>query len=234
LKIYAIRHGETSWNKERKLQGQKGSDLDSEGVLLAEMTAKALREVNFDICYTSPLVRARHTAEIILSGRDVPVIPEPRIEEIGFGIWEGLCCDIDHPDRMQVPKEAYIRFQEDPLHYIPPEGGERIQDVLDRTGDFYQELIHNPDLQDKTILVSSHGCAVRAFLNNVYENKNDFWHGGVPMNCAVSIIEVQNGEGRLVASDQVFYPKKYYHSFYRSPAEAADQKEMHGHANEDK
>ncbi|MGO5313163.1 histidine phosphatase family protein [Bilifractor sp. LCP21S3_A7] len=234
MKIYAIRHGETSWNKERRLQGQKGSDLDSEGVLLAKMTAEALREVKFDICYTSPLVRARHTAEIILADRKVPVIPEPRIEEIGFGVWEGLCCDADHPERMQIPLDEYIRFQEDPLHYIPPEGGERIQDVLERTHNFYEELIHNPDLQDKTVLVSSHGCAVRAFLNNVYEDKKDFWQGGVPMNCSVSIIDVENGVGRLEASDQVFYPKKYYHSFYKRPSDAGDQKEKKKHADENK
>ena len=62
MKIYAIRHGETIWNKERRLQGQMGSDLDEEGVLLAEMTAEALKDVHFDLCFSSPLIRARHTA----------------------------------------------------------------------------------------------------------------------------------------------------------------------------
>lgn len=234
MKIYAIRHGETSWNKERRLQGQKGSDLDEEGVLLAEMTAKALKDVPFDICYSSPLIRALHTAEIIVGDRGIPIIREPRIQEIGFGIWEGLSCDINHPEKMQIPMKDYVRFQEDAYHYVPPAGGESIHDVLARTHDFYEELIHNPELQDKTILVSTHGCAIRAFLHNVYEDTSDFWHGGVPMNCAVSIVEVKDGKGILTALDQVFYPEKYYHSFYKRPSEAGVQKEKKEHADENK
>ncbi|MGN0363792.1 MAG: histidine phosphatase family protein [Bilifractor sp.] len=234
MKIYAIRHGETSWNKSRRLQGQHGSDLDQEGVLLAEMTAKALKDVPFSVCYTSPLIRAVHTAKIIVGDRKIPIIEDARIQEIGFGVWEGLCCDANHPEKMEIPMEEYVRFQEDAYHYVPPAGGESIQDVLNRTRDFYQELIHNPALQDKTVLVSTHGCAIRAFLHNVYEDTTDFWHGGVPMNCAVSVIDVKDGRGVLEVSDRVFYPKKYYHSFYKSPSEIAEGKENEKHADENK
>lgn len=211
MKIYVIRHGETKWNKERRLQGQQGSDLDEQGVKLAEMTADALADVPFDICYTSPLVRAEHTARIIVGRRDIPIVIEPRIMEIGFGVWEGKSCDLNH---MGIPLENYMTFHDDAYHYVPPEGGESIQDVIDRTHSFYEELIHNPDLADKTVLVSTHGCAARAFLHNVYEDTTDFWHGGVPMNCAVSVIDVENGVGKLVQDDKVYYPKKYYSNFY--------------------
>ena len=49
-----IRHGETSWNKQRRLQGQHGADLDSEGVLLAEKTRDGMKDIPLDLCYTSP------------------------------------------------------------------------------------------------------------------------------------------------------------------------------------
>lgn len=214
MKLYAIRHGQTEWNHARLLQGQKGSDLDEEGILLAEMTADALKDVHFDLCYTSPLIRARHTAEIIMKYcPDSPIIDEQRIQEISFGVWEGKSVK---PGQMEIPLERYRSFHQNPNHYIPPEGGETIADVVRRCRDFYQELIHNPELQDKTILISTHGCAIRGFMNNVYDNKEDYWHGGVPMNCAVSIIEVENGKSTLVQEDKVYYPEKYYHSFFKA------------------
>lgn len=211
MKIYAIRHGETIWNKDRRLQGQTGSDLDEEGVLLAQMTAEAFADVDFDICFTSPLIRARHTAEIMLGDRQIPIIEDDRIQEICFGVWEGKSCA---PGNMEIPEDVYRSFHKDPLNYMPPEGGESIAQVLARTGDFYRDIIARPDLQDKTILVATHGCAIRGILNSVYEDKQDFWHGGVPMNCAVSMVEVKDGVATLVLDDQVYYPEKYYHSFY--------------------
>ena len=72
--IYVMRHGETPWNKERRLQGRHGADLNEEGVLLAEITRDGMRDIPFDICYTSPLVRARHTAEIVIGDRDIPIV----------------------------------------------------------------------------------------------------------------------------------------------------------------
>jgi len=119
--IYVIRHGETSWNVLRKLQGHQGADLDEKGVRLAEITGEALKVVPFDICYTSPLIRARHTAEILLKGREIPIILEPRIMEIGFGEWEGLCCA---PGRMEMPEEEFQKFYRDPFHFGAPPGGE--------------------------------------------------------------------------------------------------------------
>ncbi|HCE78097.1 MAG TPA: phosphoglycerate mutase [Lachnospiraceae bacterium] len=215
--LYVIRHGETSWNKQRRLQGQHGADLDSEGVLLAEKTRDGMKDIPLDLCYTSPLIRARHTAEIVCQGRGIPILEEKRVMEIAFGIWEGKCCDLN---RLEIPRERYLSFHEDPWNYLPPEGGESVRDVVNRCHDFYEELIHNPDLQEKSILISTHGCASRAFLNSVYEDKTDFWHGGVPMNCAVSKVVVENGRGRLEESDRVYYGKEYYHNFYQAQRDA--------------
>ena len=62
MKIYMIRHGETDWNKKRKLQGQVDIPLNEFGKLLAKETAPALADVPFAVCYTSPLKRAAETA----------------------------------------------------------------------------------------------------------------------------------------------------------------------------
>jgi len=215
-----MRHGITSWNETRRLQGHLGSDLTAEGVLLAEITAGALKEVPFDVCYSSPLLRARHTADIMVGDRNIPIIEDERIQEIGFGEWEGKHVDEEHGE---ISMKMYGTFFRDTYHYVPPTGGETIQEVIARCTAFLREIVANPELQDKTILVSTHGCATRAILHDLYESKDDFWQGGVPMNCAVSIVEAHDGKARLVESDKVYYPKKYFRSFYTASEESSDE-----------
>ena len=69
MKLYLIRHGETDWNIERRLQGQVDIELNEFGRTLAVKTGKGLENIQFDICFTSPLKRARETAELILAGK---------------------------------------------------------------------------------------------------------------------------------------------------------------------
>ena len=119
MKIYFVRHGETDWNKERKIQGQVDIPLNEFGRHLARETAKGLRDVPFDVCFTSPLGRARETAQIILQGRDVPILEDKRILEMNFGVLEGKCCSKEGWD---VP-DSFQMFFDDPVHYQAPEGG---------------------------------------------------------------------------------------------------------------
>lgn len=90
MKLYIIRHGETDWNKQKRLQGQSDTMLNEYGIELAEITAKALKDVQFDYIFSSPLKRAYKTAEIIRGERNVPIVTDDRLKEIGFGINEGV------------------------------------------------------------------------------------------------------------------------------------------------
>ena len=96
------------------------------------------------------------------------------------------------------------KFFTDPWNFERPKDGENIQDILTRTKDFWEELIHDPALQDKMILIASHGCAVRALLHNVYNDPKDFWHGFVPPNCSVNVVEVTDGKAVLLEDDKVY------------------------------
>ena len=90
--------------------------------------------------------------------------------------------------------------------YQPPKNAESLESICKRTQEFYEELIQKEELQDKTILIASHGCAVRALLQNVYENPSieNFWRGCVPPNCSVNIIEVKNKISKLIEEDKIF------------------------------
>lgn len=88
-------------------------------------------------------------------------------------------------------------FFEDPLKFKRPKNGEDISDILKRTREFWIEKTTDPALTDKTVLISSHGCAVRALLQNIYQDHAHFWHGCVPPNCSINLVEIQDGQARL-------------------------------------
>ena len=77
--LYIMRHGRTDWNDLRKLQGRTDIPLNDAGREMADAARKEYADVRFDICFCSPLVRARETAEILLRGRDVPIIADDRL-----------------------------------------------------------------------------------------------------------------------------------------------------------
>ena len=199
--LYVLRHGVTRWNKLKKVQGTMDIPLALEGIELAEKTGKALRDVPFDICFTSPLTRARQTAQCVLGDREIPVIEDKRIQEIDFGVLEGT--QFKDAQGQIVSREMEIFF-EDPLNFKRPENGENISDILKRTREFWIEKTTDPALADKTVLVSSHGCAVRALLQNIYQDPAHFWHGCVPPNCSINLVEVKDGKIRLLEEDKVY------------------------------
>ena len=202
MKIYFVRHGETDWNKERKIQGQVDIPLNEFGRHLARETAKGLRDVPFDVCFTSPLGRARETAEIILQGRDVPILEDKRILEMNFGVLEGKCCSKEGWD---VP-DSFQMFFDDPVHYQAPEGGEDFQAVRERTGDFLNWLFAQEQYRDSTVLVTTHGAAMAGLLNNLKKKPlAEYWGVGVHKNCGVTEVDVTDGRIEIISENKVYY-----------------------------
>ena len=89
MRITTIRHGETDWNRERKPQGSRDIALNEAGIMQAEKLAVRLAHEPCEIIYTSDLVRAKKTAEIINTHHNVELIASPRLRESSFGEFEG-------------------------------------------------------------------------------------------------------------------------------------------------
>lgn len=199
--IYVIRHGETELNKSGVIQGATDEPLNQSGRDIAAVTGRNMRGIRFDACISSPLSRARETAEIVLreSGNSgVEIRMDDRIREIN-------CGDIEGKKLMEAsmpPEEAELFFR-DPFCFPGFPNGENIRQVVGRTQDFLRELAARDD--GKTYLVSTHGCALRAMLNFLYDDPEDYWQGHAPYNCAVSIIESEDGKLKLLEADRLFY-----------------------------
>ena len=179
--LYIVRHGETEWNKMHKVQGRTDILLNDYGRRLAEETAEGMRKIPIDLGFTSPLLRAKETAQIILKGRDIPLYDEERLQEISFGRYEGLYCGGENRD---PDSEAFNQFFNDTGNYIPPEDAETIPQLYERTGSFLKEISEREDLADKNILVSTHGAAMTSLLNRIRGNLSveHFWKDEVPPN----------------------------------------------------
>lgn len=201
MKIYIIRHGETDANKFGILQGCADIPLNSYGEELAAASGRGLKGVHFDAAFSSPLIRAKKTAELVLSesGNDCPIIIDERIKEICAGAYEGKHL---RPEFGEIPAEDVRLFFNEPLKLKSFPNGENVIDVANRTQEFLHELAEK---DYETVLVSTHGCALRCMLNCVYDDPLDFWHGHFPYNCVVNIVEAKDGKFTLIADDKVFY-----------------------------
>ncbi|WP_404290427.1 histidine phosphatase family protein [Microvirga sp. RSM25] len=159
-KIYFIRHGETDWNLEGRLQGQKDIPLNDVGRVQAEEAARKLQALvphYEDLAYVaSPMTRTRETMEILRA--TLGLHPEvyrldDRLVELTFGVWEGMTWK---EVRKAEPALAALREQ-DKWHYAPPGGGESYAMLVDRIRPILDDLTRD------TVIVA-HGGVARAFL----------------------------------------------------------------------
>jgi len=151
--LWLVRHGQTDWNQENRLQGQQDIPLNENGLKQAYRLAEQLAQIDFDVAYTSDLSRARSTAEIVLKGREIPLVVDERLRERNFGHWEGLPYE---GVRVKFPDEHAAR-QADPVGYCIPQG-ESLNDVAVRLCHSAREIHHA--YPTGKVLVVSHGHAL--------------------------------------------------------------------------
>lgn len=173
--LYIMRHGITEWNELHKLQGRTDIPLNDKGRLMAENAREKYKDVNFDVCYCSPLVRASETAHIVCKSRNIPIIEDDRLIEMSFGEFEGTAHCLDIPD---CPINVLFN---DPANYVESVGGaETFDELFARTGEFIKEIIE-PQLQTgKDILIVGHGAmnaSIICQIKNIPIEK--FWSSGL-------------------------------------------------------
>ena len=176
--LYIMRHGKTEWNVRHKLQGRTDIPLNEEGRKMAENARMEYADIHFDICYCSPLCRARETAELFLKDRNVPIVFDERLVEMCFGVYEGI------ENSLQIPDCPVNVIFQNPEQYITPvENAESFEDLYARTGAFIQEVIKPQLEQNKDILIVGHGAmnsSIWCQMKGIPREK--FWSAGIE-NC---------------------------------------------------
>jgi broad specificity phosphatase PhoE len=157
MRLFAVRHGATEYTRERRFAGARDVPLTAGGRVQGDAVAQALAGVAAAAVYTSPLERARATAEPIAKPHGL----EPRVEaafrEMAFGAWEGLTRE-ELPARF--PREA-AAWRLTP-HLVTPPGGEALDAVSARVRGALDELIDAH--ADEVVILVSHAIVIRLIV----------------------------------------------------------------------
>ena len=185
IMFYILRHGRTDWNEEHRLQGEVDIPLNETGRQMAYDAAEKYKDIDFDICYCSPLKRAQETARIFLADRNpaVEIITDNRLHEMCFGDYEGV------KNIRQKPEcPVYLLFEE-PEKYVAKDGAESFEELYHRTGEFIEQVLR-PQLEaGKNVLVVGHGAMNCSIVNQFRGTPiKDFWKD-MQGNCELLRVE---------------------------------------------
>lgn len=161
--FYLVRHAETDWNKQGKLQGHSDIPLSPIGVAQAQKLAPVLQKLKPEIIYSSPLQRALQTAQGACLLNPVPILTDRRLMEVALGDVEGF-----------TESEIFAKYGENSLNrwrnldwsddFTFPGGESKIPSVQRFHEFLCQDFTHNK------LLIMSHGLILRRFLGSITED----------------------------------------------------------------
>ena len=162
--LVLVRHGQSEWNLQNLFTGWRDVDLTDKGVAEAQAAGHRLKALGlrFEVAYTSALVRAQRTMDLMLEElgqRSLPVIRDQALNERDYGDLSGLNKD-----------DARKRWGEEQVHIwrrsydVAPPGGESLKDTAARVLPYYIQDILPRVLRGERVLVSAHGNSLRALV----------------------------------------------------------------------
>jgi broad specificity phosphatase PhoE len=154
--LYLVRHGESLWNAERRVQGQKDPGLSPRGRQQAQRLADVLARIPLELAYSSPASRALETARIALGNR-LPVEVVPELIEIDLGVWEGRRSE---EVREQDPLNFMLWFQRPTRARIA--GAELLVDFRERVRRAFDGILRKNE--GRRVVVFTHGGVLCVFF----------------------------------------------------------------------
>lgn len=161
-KLILIRHGQSQWNLENRFTGWKDIDITDAGKEEARKAGIELKGEKIDIAFTSTLIRAQHTLDIVLveSGlQSVPVTKDKALNERSYGNLEGL----NKADTAAKYGEEQVHIWRRSFDVAPP-GGESLKDTYNRVVPYFMDVIYPYLIQGKNVLIVAHGNSLRALV----------------------------------------------------------------------
>ena len=202
MNLILIRHGQSEWNALNQFTGWKDPDLTTTGIEEAHNAGKIINnlKINFDLVFTSALIRAQNTAEIILKeiNQSLSTIKNEALNERNYGDLAGLNKD-----------DARERWGDEQVHIwrrsydVPPPGGESLKDTGERVLPFFMKEILPHVCKGKNVLVAAHGNSLRSlikFLDNISDE--DIVKLEIPTGAPIHY--VINEDGSVVSKKDFF------------------------------
>ena len=204
VKLFLIRHGQTSWNVEGRYQGDKDIDLNGVGIKQAKLAAKYLSRINFSNIYCSSLKRTIDTANIISKGRNLQIIVRENLKEMNFGKWEGLKFH-------QINEEFnddYQKWLKDPYN-TPPTGGESFKKLKDRSIAEIDSIV-SENKDGSSIAVVTHGGVILSLLIHWLQIPLSRWKSIIQRQGAINIVVIDKGFPYISAINYTGHLKPIY------------------------
>jgi alpha-ribazole phosphatase len=190
-RIILVRHGETAWNQENRWQGSQGTRLSERGRRQCEQVAEALGAAGVSAIYSSPLERAKESAEIIAQRLNIPVKYTEALRERDVGQWEGLT---DDEVKQRFPEERAAHLAH-PGTFAAP-GGESREDVFARAAEFIEQVA--ADHPGQVVLVVAHAGPIKSAVAHALRAPVHAWPRMDVENASITIIEGQPGSLRVI------------------------------------
>lgn len=194
-RLYLVRHGETTWNAEGRLQGQSESSLSARGVAQAMERSAEMQGYQFDVCYCSSSNRARETLQLLLGGDGAPNVNyRDELRELALGSWEGRLLDELEAEQ----PELFWQYTQQPDQFKLPTA-ETFQQLQRRGVDTLHHIMRSH--QGQRVLVVSHGALIKAsLLYWLGRSLTHMWKEPRISNCSCSVLEFSIGEEIRVLS----------------------------------
>jgi len=191
VNLYIIRHGESTWNSQNKIQGHSDPELSKLGLRQARLLAKRLKRTKIDKIYSSPLLRSLQTAQIIARVLKLKVIKMGQLREVGLGAWEGRTTDeIDN-----VYNNKYQKWLKIGPTKIKIPDAESIGSFRKRVKKVFYKIIKGN--KNKDILIVTHGGVIAAFLAHLLKADFDRLILGLHLpNTCVTLVSFYPAPGR--------------------------------------
>jgi len=184
--IYLVRHGQTAWNKEEVFRGRTDIPLDETGLREAELAAEYFRPIHLQAIYSSPLSRARQTAQKIAQFHALDVQPLDGIIDMSFGSWEGRSLrEVEERD------EAHFRQWREQPHLVKLPGGETLDEVRARAMAALGEVIS--EHPERTVVLVSHRVINKVLLCGILGLDNSHFWQIAQDTTAINLIQYRNG-----------------------------------------
>ncbi len=215
IKIYIARHGETAWNVEGRIQGRSDPDLSPQGIAQSLALLEQLKDRPLSSIYTSTLQRSIQTAEPIAAFFNLPIQRQPELDEIAFGIMEG----VQVSSLSEELKGEWERFRKDRFTYRIP-GAENFTDVANRLRPFKEKILRDHPGQE--ILIVGHMIVNRFLIGMLLEYPLEEIQRTEQHNGFVYLVE-RNGEARVSHIIEGETREGFFHAPPKEPSGQARQ-----------